>query len=101
MNDNNIIFGILILLNVIFFILGYIVGKNNSQNSYGALVNKPESFFTKNQVQNNNSIKIDDTKYVTNINTKGLEKKYDKLGETTLSQNDTITSVNKLKNLKR
>jgi hypothetical protein len=101
MKDSNILFGILILLNVIFFILGYTIGKINSQQIYGNTSNKPESFFKKHQTPINNNIKIDDTKYVTNIDTKGLEKKYDNLGETSISKNDTIISVNKLKNLKR
>jgi hypothetical protein len=101
MIDNNILFGILILLNVVFFILGYIIGKGNSQHVYAAVSNKPESFLKQNQMPVNNNIKIDDKKYVTNIDTKGLEKKYDSLGETSVSQNDTIISVNKLKNLKR
>jgi hypothetical protein len=100
MRNTDVLFGILILLNIIFFILGYIIGKSNSQHVYGAQLNKSESFFKKNQIPINN-IKIDDTKYVTDISTKGLEKKYDSLGETSVSKNDTITSVNKLKNLKR
>ncbi len=99
MADNTIFLVILILFNIVFFILGYIIGKSHSQQLYAAPANKPESFFEKNKTKSN-SIKIDDTKYVTHISTEGLEKKYDNLGETTVSKNDTITSVNKLKNLK-
>lgn len=101
MVDNSPVLAILILLNIVFFILGYIIGKVNSQHIYATTANKPESFFEKNKTTKSNDIKIDDTKYVTNINTEGLEKKYDTLGETTVSTDDTINSVNKLKNLKR
>jgi hypothetical protein len=99
MTDNTILLAILILLNIVFFILGYIIGKFNSQQIYATSSNKSESFFEKNKIKTN-SIKIDDAKYVTHISTEGLEKKYDDLGETTVSKNDTIISVNKLKNLK-
>jgi hypothetical protein len=99
MVDNNIVLAILILLNVVFFILGYVIGKTNSQQIYGTFLNKQESFFEKNKTKNN-IVKIDETKYVSHISTEGLEKKYDNLGETTVSKNDTITSINKLKNLK-
>ncbi len=46
-------------------------------------------------------IKIDDTKFVTEIDTGSMEKKFDSLGETVVSEDNLDQSVNKLKNLKR
>lgn len=46
-------------------------------------------------------IKIDDTKFVTEIDTGSMEKKFDSLGETVISEDNLDQSVNKLKNLKR
>ena len=46
------------------------------------------------------AISIDDKKYVVAIDTKGIEKKYDTLGETKQSEENILNSVNKLKNIK-
>ena len=56
----------------------------------------------KNNIANQKSlIKIDDTKFVTEIDTGSMEKKFDSLGETKVSEDNLDQSVNKLKNLKR
>lgn len=50
--------------------------------------------------QNNREVSIDDRKIVIGVDTKGLEKKFDDIGDTSVIQNDTINSVSKLKNMK-
>lgn len=98
---NNIIIIILVILNFFAFILGLLCGKillNNSQTNTGS-----QSFF-KQQKQSNaekNSISIDESKYVIDIKTTDLEKKYDSLGETKQSTEQISSSINKLKNLKK
>lgn len=63
-------------------------------------------FFKNNRSQNNSvnknntKIEIDDKKVVLNIDTKNLEKKYEDLGDTIVSETNIGDSVNKLKNLK-
>lgn len=47
------------------------------------------------------NIKIDDRKFVVDINTGGIEKKYDELGETKVSDENISSSVNKLKGMKK
>lgn len=99
---NNIIIIILVILNFFAFILGLLCGKillNNSQANIGS-----QSFF-KQQKQSNtvekSTISIDDSKYVVDIKTTDLEKKYDSLGETKQSTEQISSSINKLKNLKK
>jgi hypothetical protein len=100
-NTLNILLVILILLNIVFFILGYVFAKiNNSQQIYGS---QPNSFFSKNKIteEKNNKITIDERKFVTDIKTSDMEKKYDNLGETKVSDENIQTSIDKLKNIKR
>lgn len=92
---------ILITLNVIIFILGYSLGKHTrpiEQNNLGSFLSKNKK--TK-EVFQQAGIDIDERKIVTKINTDNLEKKYDSLAQTQVSQNDISESVNRLKNLKR
>jgi len=93
---------ILILLNIVFFFLGYFLGRlNSSQTTIGS---QPVSFFDKSKSNNDNSINkitIDESKYVTDIKTSGMEKKYENLGETKISTENIESSINKLKNIKR
>ena len=69
-------------------------------------INDMVSISSRKQKRNNQSvekpetIEIDDTKYVSKINTDNLEKKYESLGKTKSVENDTASSINKLKNLK-
>ncbi len=95
-------FYMLIFTNVVVFSLGFILGKMLSSSSSSSLaINDMVSIKSKKQQINKTNIEIDDTKYVGKISTDGLEKKYDTLGDIKKSKNDTISSVNKLKNLKR
>lgn len=84
----------------VFFLLGYILGKLSSQQNIGS---QPVSFFKKeknNQTINESKISIDDTKYVTEISTVGLEKKYQAMGEIKNTNENIESSVSKLKNMK-
>lgn len=100
MINHNIIYNILICLNIIVFILGYLLGKLSSS---GVTNNKPQSFFSKLKDEKivNSVISIDDKKFVTDIKTDGLERKYDSLGDIKKTEDNISNSVNKLKNLKR
>jgi hypothetical protein len=93
---------ILILLNVVFFFLGYSIGRLNSSQTN--VESQPISFFNKSKSDSDkmiNKITINESKYVTDIETSGMEKKYETLGETKISQENIESSINKLKNIKR
>lgn len=96
-----IIIYILLLLNIISFILGYLFGYLKTNIN---IVTSNSSFIknNKNNHLNTNSSKIiiDDKKVVVNIDTTGLEKKYEELGDKTVSETNISNSINKLKNLK-
>lgn len=93
----NIILYILLILNILSFLLGYL---------YGGIINKEKlsGFIKNNQKEINKTIKsniaIDDKKVVVNIDTKGLEKKYEELGDKKTTNENISNSINKLKNLK-
>lgn len=91
----------LIILVVIFhsFLFGYFFGHYANKNG----VNNTGSFFTQQKElnQNRSSISIDDKKFVTEIRTDTLEKKYDYLGDVKSTSENISDSVSKLKNLKR
>ena len=99
MNNDIIIKCILLILNVICFIVGYLYGRTGSVVVGSTINQQPKSFFDKEKV--NSKIEIDDKKYVGNIKTDGIEKKYISLGETTTSDDNIVSSVDKLKNLKK
>lgn len=89
--------------SIISFFIGYILGKLNSFN--GVYDNRPKSFFTKEKetgiINTTKKIQIDDTKFVLDIKTDSLEKKYDSLGEIKKSEEKINESIDKLKKLKR
>ena len=92
---------ILILFNFVSFGIGYIIGQLNNNNY--TMIEKPTSKKNKqyNSEKSQNKIIIDDRKFVTDISTDGIEKKYSELGETKLSNDNISESVSKLQNLKR
>jgi hypothetical protein len=107
MNDNQtllIVVGILstatlLMVGACLFFIGYFIGRQSS-------VGVSNSVTKTNRVNNNSTIikdkiSIDETKVVTEINTDGLEKKYETLGETKQSNENITNSINKLKNMKR
>lgn len=99
---NNLMITILLILNIFAFILGLLCGKLLLQNPQSN--NEVKSFFKQQKTISNvekNNISIDDTKYVVDIKTDGLEKKYDSLGDKKESTEQISSSINKLKNLKK
>lgn len=91
---------LLFILNINSLFIGYLIGR--SMNN-GVTNNSPQSFFSKNKDTKivSNNLSIDDKKFVVDIKTDGLEKKYNSLGEVKQTQENISNSVNKLKNLKR
>ncbi len=96
---NNITVYLFLSTNIVFFILGFIVSKYISTEQF-TQVNDMVSVKSKSKDRNKTSIEIDDTKYVSKINTAGLEKKYNSLGDVKKTDQSISSSVNKLKNLK-
>ena len=98
--DNIILIFIVTILIINAFIMGYLLGRSTNTNGVSKTVT--QSFFKQQNslAQENNSISIDDKKFVVDIRTEGLEKKYDSLGEIKNSQENISNSINKLKNLK-
>lgn len=96
--DNNTI--IWLILGIILFILGYII--SFLRCNIGYVNGVPQRM---NKIVNNKSnklnISIDDSKYVTDITTDNLEKKYNNLGDIVQSSDNIESSINKLKDLKR
>lgn len=73
--------------------------------SNGETYTKPPSFLktagrNKNSETTKQTIQIDDKKFVTQITTDGMEKKYDTIGKEQVSDKDISSSINKLKNMK-
>jgi hypothetical protein len=102
MND---IFPLLIIVlflisYIIIFLLGILVGRLLSFN--GVYKNEPITKTISSIVNKNTGqpISIDTSKFVVDIKTDGLEKKYEQLGEIKQSQETIASSVNKLKNMK-
>jgi len=90
---------ILILLDIVFFFLGYTIGRLNSSQTI--LESQPVSFFNKQKSLSDdkvtNKVIIDERKFVTDIKTSGMEKKYENLGETKISNENIESSIDKLK----
>ncbi len=99
-NNEILIITILVILNIVSGFIGYIIGRLNIAN--GVYENRPQSFFTKNQTvaPAKSALSIDDKKFVVDIKTDGLERKYDTLGDIKKTEENINNSVNKLKNLK-
>lgn len=101
LSNDAIIISILIIVNFICGIIGYFIGVFTSKGVY----NSPQSFFKQQNRTNteplSNNLSIDDKKFVVDIKTDGMERKYDNLGEVKKTEENISNSVNKLKNLKR
>lgn len=91
------------VLIVLSGIIGYILGRISSNNGviqYGS--SRPKSFFEKESSQEvHGPLEIDSKKFVTDIKTDGMERKYDSLGDTKVSDENITDSISKLKNMKR
>lgn len=96
--DFSILLHILLYLNIISFILGYLLsnmtGNNTSQYKF---VNTRKNRTEDKLISN---IEIKDDKYVVSIDTSNMEKKYESLGEVKKTEDNISNSVSKLKNLK-
>jgi hypothetical protein len=92
----------LLAIGVCLFFIGYFLGKQSTYGVYNTIgLNKPSSFFDHNKEEKKKKIVIDDAKFVTEIRTDNLEKKYENLGDVKESTEDISNSINKLKNMKR
>lgn len=92
---------IFLTLNIFSFILGYFLGKLSKINlsqSNDIVPTKDRNIDNKKEIIS--KINIDETKIVTKIDTNNLEKKYDTLGNTILTNSDIGSSINKLKKMK-
>ena len=98
-NNNVILIFILVILIINSFLIGYIFGRSSATNGVSSV--RTQSFFKQKDNQTKEIISIDDKKFVVDIKTEGLEKKYDSLGDIKQTQENISESVNKLKNLKR
>lgn len=91
----------LLVIGVCLFLIGYFIGKQSVIGVSNVINNvKPTSFFNE-ESNKNKLLGIDDTKYVVDIKTSGMEKKYENLGEIKQSTENITDSINKLKNMKR
>lgn len=90
---------VLVLLNIVFLCIGYLLGKTTLKNLDTVSSNILSSKENR-SIVSKNRIEIDDTKVVTKINIDNLEKKYGELAETKNTSENISSSVNKLKNMK-
>ena len=95
-DQNSLIIIVLVILCCFGTLIGYILGRITADK--GVSNTKPKSFFE--QEKKEDKITINSSKYVVDIKTTGLEKKYSSLGETKESEENIESSINKLKNMK-
>jgi hypothetical protein len=97
---NNFVIYLLAILNLICFILGFftarLVGFGGVSYSSQATI----GVHGKNKEKLTNSVSIDDSKYITSIDTQYLEKKYTSIAEEKKSEENIGASVSKLKQMK-
>lgn len=96
LNENTTLL-LIVIICLLSFGIGYIIGLINSHKGVLSIGTRSDksSIVTNKQV-----VSIDDTKFVTDIRTDNLEKKYDSLGDKSSSQENISGSINKLKNMK-
>jgi len=101
MLNDNIIYILIVFININSFIIGYLLGRFMHFN--GVSNNVPKSFFKQNKQNSDiekNNLSIDDKKFVVDIKTDNLERKYESLGDVKKTEENISSSVNKLKILK-
>jgi LAS superfamily LD-carboxypeptidase LdcB len=81
-------------LNILFFSIGLLLGRNNIIEALAP----GQSIVSKSK--NKPKIDIDDKKFVTEIKTTGLEKKYQDIAQSTESNENIVSSISKLKSMK-
>ena len=99
MLSDYLLISVLLILNINSFLVGYLVGKQRS-NHISPENSEYKIFKNKKQQVEKSQILIDYKKFVVDINTTNLEKKYSNLGEATQSSENISDSVNKLKKMK-
>lgn len=97
---NNFTIYLIVVLNLICFILGFLAAKllvfgGVSYNSQPHIATPG-----KNQEKLTKKVSIDDSKYITNIDTNSLERKYTNIAEEQHSEENISSSVSKLKQMK-
>lgn len=96
--NNYIIVTLIVLINVLFIVVGYLFAKVTLCDGVSLTTSRNKSRNIS-SVENEH-ITIDDKKFVTEINTNNLEKKFVKLGETQSSTENISSAINKLKGMK-
>lgn len=94
------------ILLIICLTIGYLLGRLNRTGigvlySDQSIISANEKVIKNNIAKQKPLIKIDETKFVTEIDTGSMEKKFDSLGDVKTSTDNVSESINKLKNLKR
>lgn len=92
------IIGIIIVINIISFILGYVFAKNTY--NYNGVSNNINTNRNINILPNKDKIDIDQSKVILDINTDQFQKKYTNIADSQVSNDNIGNSINKLKNIK-
>lgn len=100
---SNYLLYLLIISNILFFILGYIIAKLNTKN-YSNITESGYIFNKQNKkeieqnrvIQKLQQVNIDERKVVIDTDISGLEKKFDDISETTMVNDNIASSINKL-----
>ena len=91
---------------ILMMAMGYVAGRLTRierlcQNDTPYSEPKRRRSYTQEREEIQSKIEIDDSKFVVDVNTSGIEKKYGELGETKVSDENISSSVNKLKGMKK
>lgn len=90
-----------VITYIIIFLLGFLVGRLWSFNGvYNTGQTGSKVLSSINNKTTGQAISIDSSKFVVDIKTDGLEKKYQSLGDIKGTEETIESSVNKLKNMK-
>ena len=99
---------VLIILYIIGIMLGYIAGKINKDSVIQYEKLDPQSIIKNNKNINQHNmevlekvkfIQIDDSKYVTDVDYDGIEKKFSTLGDESKKEQNIQNSIDKLSNI--
>ena len=84
------------------FLLGYLIGKTNGVKDINSVVSVVTNRNVKNSqniIEKMQTVAIDDSKFVGNIDTSDMEKKYDNIAPSVEINDNIDQSVNKLSSL--
>jgi hypothetical protein len=100
--QNYLILFFLFFSNIVSLILGYILGQLKSLSGVYTTTGQPNKTLSSViSPDTKRLVEIDSSKFVTNITTDGMEKKYSVLGDIKDSDENISLSVDKLKNFKK